>query len=58
MAALREQALPALKEIAAWDKGHAYPAMDIIGQIANIPEGKLSKMLAADQRQDIIDALK
>jgi hypothetical protein len=56
--ALRRQALPALKEIAGWDPGHAFPALKIIGVIANIPDDKLNQLIASGRHQEILDALK
>jgi hypothetical protein len=56
--ALCQQSIPALKEIAGWDPGHAQPALEILGTIANIPQDKLHELIMADRRQEILDALK
>lgn len=55
---LRSESIPALKEMAAWDRGHATPALRILGVIANIPDARIDELIAADDRKTIIDALK
>ena len=44
LAELRERALPALIEIAHWDKSHAQSALTLLGRITGIPEERLEKM--------------
>jgi len=58
LAEVKSQALASLKEIATWDASHAWPALEILGAIADIPEDELAKLIASDKRQEILDALK
>jgi len=55
--ALRRQAIPALKEIAGWDAGHAEPALEILGAIGNIPHDKLFSLIHSEKYQEIIDSV-
>ena len=52
---LRTQALPQLKEMARWPRGHSATALQMLGRIAGIEEGRLEAMVAAGRAEDLID---
>ncbi len=54
---LRKQALPSLKEIAAWDPDHARAALFILGRIGSIPEDKLAELINKDDRAAVLASL-
>ena len=58
LAQLRAEALPSLIEMARWhSNGHAYTARILLGRIAGIEEGRLTKLASAGNLEEIIKAL-
>jgi hypothetical protein len=59
LATLRQRALPSLIEMAQWrSKGHAQPSLTILGRIAGIEEKRLQELIASDQREEILRAIR
>jgi hypothetical protein len=57
LAALRKEALQPLVEGASWSNiGHAGVFLEILGRIADIPEGKLQQMITGGKSAPIIGA--
>lgn len=57
LAELREQAVPALVEMARWKSpGHAQPAFFLLGRIAGLPEEQIRKHWDDQDREPVISA--
>ena len=57
LARLKQDSLPALKEIARWDLGHASPALEILAAMADFPMSKTMALMRDGKQQEIIDAV-
>lgn len=54
---LKRQAMPSLKEMAAWDPDHARSALFILGRIGGIAEDRLTDLVNKDDRVSVLASL-
>jgi hypothetical protein len=56
IAAIREQSVPALFEMARWQNiGHAGAALVILGRLAGLPEGEIVEAFKRGNREAILE---
>lgn len=57
LAAMKEKALPSLKEMCLWPAAYAGSAIELLGRIAGIPDDKLSNLIKENNSSAVLKVL-